>query len=97
MSEKEKIIEESTSAESNAEQPAAPEKKKRRFTIQSPYADYAADNDLCSEMMEKNEGDAKPDAKQLLKTALSAALTVLFFAGGTLACVSIFSCLGGSI
>ncbi len=97
MSENEKIIEETAAAENNSEQPAAEGKKKRRFTIQSPYADYAADNDLCSEMMGKNEGDIKPDAKQLLKTALSALLTVLFFAGGTLACVSIFTCAGGSI
>jgi|GEM_PF-3752125 len=85
-----------SSAAENDNQEQTVQKKKKKFTIQSPYADYAADNDLCTEMMEKDESDFKPDGKQLLKTALSAIFTVLMFAGGTLACVSIFSCVGGA-
>lgn len=94
MSDMEKTAPEQTSAENNEAEQPAPEKKKRRFTIQSPYADYAADNDMCSEMMEKNEPEEKPDRKQLLKTGLTALFTVLMFYLGTLACVSIFSCVG---
>ncbi len=73
------------------------EKKRKRYIIQSPYSDYAEDNDLCSEMMNSGEEAPPPDKKQLLKTALTALLTVLMFTVGTFMCVSIFSCVGGGL
>lgn len=58
------------------------QKEKKRFTIQSPYADYAADNDLCTEEMEKNSSNENlpPDRKQIIKSALTAAGLVCIFA-----------------
>ena len=66
------------------------EEKKKRFTVQSPYAVYAEDNDLCTEEMEKrsDEENIQPDKKQIIKSALTAvalcavfALIALVFAG----------------
>lgn len=66
--------------------------KKKRFTVQSPYAVYAEDNDLCSEKMDSGmtEEGEKPDAKTLLKSAMTAVALVLVFAAMAL----VFSCAG---
>ena len=69
--------------------------KKKRFTVQSPYADYAADNDLCSEEMEKRaaEENIQPDKKQIIRSALTAAALVGMFALIGLIFAGIGSCM----
>ena len=70
-------------------------KIKKIFSVQSPYADYAADNDKVSEMMYESEQEpVKPDAKTLLQTALTAVSLVLVFIGVALIFSLAGSCLG---
>ena len=69
-------------------------KVKKIFSVQSPYADYAADNDKVSQMMYESEEAPKPDAKTLLRTALTAVSMVLVFIGVALIFSLAGSCLG---
>ena len=57
----------------------APEKKKKLFTVQSPYADYAADNDSVSEAMNGGEEPVKPTKEQIISSALTAVGLVVIF------------------
>ncbi len=70
-------------------------KIKKLFSVQSPYADYAADNDRVSEMMYETDAEPpKPTVKDLLRTVFSALLLVLVFMGVALMFSMASTCLG---
>ncbi len=70
--------------------------KKKLFTVQSPYADYAEDNDRISEQMESNAGEEiKPDKQAIIRTVLTAVALVAVFAVMTLLVSAVGSCIGG--
>ena len=70
-------------------------KIKKLFSVQSPYADYAADNDRVSEMMYDADAEPpKPTAKDILRTVFSALLLVLVFIGVALMFSMASTCLG---
>ena len=102
MSEKEKdqlpVTEESqpvAEAEESSETESTAAKVKKWFRVESPYADYAADNDKVSEMMyESVDEPPKPTAKDLLRTVLAAAALVFLFIGVALLFSLAGNCLG---
>jgi len=97
MSENEKNAAAQTDAQDNGGTENAAEKKKKRFTVQSPYADYAADNDRVTEEMESRAEDDNfmPAPKDLLRTVLSALALVVIFVTATVIVSSFATCIRG--